>query len=387
MLIISFDAVGNREFERLLSYPTFSQLAGQSAVFRDVSTVFVSNTYPIHSSVATGLVPGAHKLTANTETFPARNPVWHTREDEICARTLWQAAAQKGIKTAAVFWPVTAYSKTIRYNVPEVLARPGKSQLLTSLKAGSTALQLKLFLRHHSLLDGINQPSLDAFATACMVDILREHKPGLALIHFTAYDSLCHQHGKESPQLTQAYEALDKNLAALLAAAAGEHDIVIFSDHDQRNVHSVVTLNDLLIEKGLLSASSNGTYMPGESGCHIECCGGAAFFHAGTLPSSSVEEVRETVAASEGFCRFLTATEMHEAGRQATAFGFCPKIGYCYEPYPTGHKADHGYPADAPDYTVFYMIKSPGFEPGSSTRGGSLLDIAPTVAQCLDLDW
>ncbi len=250
MLIISFDAVGDDEFTRMLSYPAIRAFAEKAAVFRGVDSLFVSNTYPIHTSVATGVTPEKHKLISNTEPFPKKNPVWNTREENIKARTLWQAANEKGIKTAVVFWPVTAGSKTIRWNMPEVMARPGESQILTSFKAGSVFTQLKLFLRHKKLMNGIKQPYLDNFATACMVDILSEHKPGLAMIHLTSFDTLCHDNGKGSADLSTAFESLNANLSALLKAAGDDRDVLIFSDHSQRNVHTVIEINNILKEAG-----------------------------------------------------------------------------------------------------------------------------------------
>jgi predicted AlkP superfamily pyrophosphatase or phosphodiesterase len=395
MLVISFDAVGNDEFERLLSYPTVGAFAKNAAVFRDVSTVFVSNTYPIHTSVATGLPPGKHGLRANTEPYPARHPVWNSGEGGIKARTVWQAAREKGIDTAAVFWPVTAYSTSIRWNMPEVLARPGKSQLITSLKAGNALMQLQLFLRHRKLFEGVKQPQLDNFATACMCDILHSKKPGLALIHFTVYDTLCHRHGKGSKELSAAFETLDKNLAALLDAAKDEPDVLIFSDHSQINVHTVVTVNDLLKEMKL-------------NNCFFECCGGSAFFNANGLSRKLTDEVKRRVEESEGFRRFLTEDEMREAGyftqenasteeaavnsavnndapfQDQAAFGFTAQAGYSYEAYPKEDKATHGYALDMPNYKVFYMVKGFGLAPGER-RGGSLLDIAPLVAKRLEL--
>ena len=385
MLIVSFDAVGDSEFERLVKYPTVLAFSKQSAVFRNISSIFLSNTYPVHVSVATGVTPDVHGVISNTEPFPFLHPVWNIREAGIRVKTLWQAAAEKGINTAAVLWPVTAFSKTIRYNIPEALARPGKSQLMTSLHAGSKFLQLKMFLRHRKLLNGINQPDLDNFSTACMADILREYNPGLALIHLTAYDTLCHQHGKGSDAINKAFESLDKNLAILLEAAGNSRDIIIFSDHSQINVHTILTPNSVLADMGLLH-KSGGSYIPGDSGCYIECCGGSAFFRAGQLSSHRVDELRESVRQSEGFRRFLTHQEMLESGQKDAAFGFCAKAGYCYEAYSSKEKANHGYPLDMPDYTVFYMARGFDLEPGDATQGGSLLDIAPLVAKRLGLN-
>jgi len=388
MLIISYDAVGNDEFDRLTRYPVFNAFSKKCAVFRNVSTVFLSNTYPVHTSVATGVLPREHGVTSNTEAFPAASPasplsVWNCGEDLIRAKTIWQEAARKGIKTAAVLWPVTGYSKTINFNMPEIRARPGKNQVLTSLKAGSCFLQLKLYLRHRKLMDGIKQPNLDFFSAACMADILREKKPGLALVHLTAYDSLCHDNGKDSAVLETAFQALDKNLSDLLDAA-GDDDIILFSDHSQLNVHTVVDPNQELVKRNLIIQTDNG-YLPGGTGCCFELCGGSAFFHPGGLGENQVNELRLRIEKSSGFRRFLTPGEMDHAGMFKAAFGFCAKEGYCYEIFGTQKKGNHGYPLDMNNYTVFYMVKGCGLAAGSVEHGGSLLDIAPLVRKRLNL--
>jgi predicted AlkP superfamily pyrophosphatase or phosphodiesterase len=374
MIIISFDAVGDDEFERLASYPVFGAFVKDAAVFRNVPSLFVSNTYPIHASVATGVCPGRHQLIANNEPYPSRNPIWNSREDGINARTLWQAAHEKRIETAAFFWPVTAYSKTIRWNMPEVLARPGSSQLLTSLMAGNALMQAKLFLKHRRLFEGLKQPQLDNFATACACDILRGKKPGLCFIHLVAYDTICHKYGKGSSELTFALEALDKNLAALLNAA-GDTDVLIFTDHSQINVRHVVMINAIIMEAGLES-----------KGCFFECCGGSAFFHAGALNEEEIKFVKDRVEITECFRRFISDDEMVESGYEGyAAFGITAKAGYSFEAYPKRIKATHGYATDMPDYNVFYMAKGFGLTPGEKS-GGSLLDIAPLAAKRLGLN-
>jgi hypothetical protein len=368
MLIISFDALSDSEYDRLLQYPAFNAFSRQAAVFREVSTVFLSNTYPVHTSVATGVRPNVHGITSNTEPFPSLHPLWNCDESLIKAKTIWQAAAEKGIDVAAVLWPVTGWSKTIRYNIPEVLARPGKSQLWTNLRAGSFMLQLKLFLRHRRLLDGVKQPNLDYFSASCMADILREKNPGLALVHLTAYDALCHQYGRDDRLLEMAFQALDKNLSLLLEAA-GERDVILFSDHSQLNVHTVIDPNLML----------------GETGCFVECCGGSAFFHGGGLDSVRIDGIKAKIGRSDGFRRYLTPEEVEESGIEGAAFGFCAQKGYCYEAFTEKKAANHGYPLDMPDYKVFYMVKGCDFEAGEQAKGGSLLDIAPLVAKRLGL--
>jgi predicted AlkP superfamily pyrophosphatase or phosphodiesterase len=234
-------------------------------------------------------------------------------------------------------------------------------------------MQARLFLKHRKLFDGIKQPQLDNFATACACDILREKKPGLCFIHLVAYDALCHKYGKGSDELTFALEALDKNLAAILNAA-GDTDVLIFTDHSQINVRHVVLINAIIMEAGLESRR-----------CFFECCGGSAFFHAGTLNDEQINFVKARAEAVEGFRRFLNDDEMVESGYEGrAAFGVTAKAGYSFEAYAKRIKATHGYAADMPDYRVFYMAKGFGLTPGEQS-GGSLLDIAPLAAKRLGL--
>ena len=383
MLVISFDAVGDRELDILAQYPTISRFMKTATLTRDVSSVFVSNTYPIHTSIATGVTPDVHGITANYEPFPTETPIWYEDARDIRVKTIWEAAKEKGIETAAVLWPVTGYSKSIKYNIPEMHKRPGENQIVANFKAGSKLLQAKMSLRYGKLMDGVNQPNLDDFATSCMVDILTRYNPGLALMHLTAYDALCHKYGRDSDELITAYKSLDTNLARLLNAITADRDVIVFSDHSQINVHTSVNLNKELVKMGLLTWDG-GKFLPGDSGCFVECVGGCAFFHAGSLTIPSIKQIQSKISKSEGFRRFLTDDEMRGSG-QTAAFGFCAQEGYFYESFPSGHKATHGFPLDMPDYRVFYMHRGKGITPGNVTSGGSVLDITSIIVQRLGL--
>lgn len=385
VLIISMDAVGDREVDTLYGYPHFSAFAAQAAVVRGADSIFLSNTYPIHTSIATGLPQAAHGVLSNTEPFPARHPRWHFAEHYIQATTLWQAAAHKGLRTAAAMWPVTAYSRTIRYNIPEIMARPGQSQNWTSFWAGSKIAQTRGFLKYGHLLRGIQQPWRDNWAAACMADIIRRKRPALMLMHLTAYDSLCHEHGRDSAALAAAFRSLDDNLGLLLTAAGDEVSVLVFSDHAQLNVAQTALPNDLLVQAGLLD-KKDGAFVAGPHNCFFACCGGSAFFYAGTLDADAVGRVQALAAAMPGFRRMLTADEMSRCGQdRVAAFGICAAPGWHFENAPSPEKATHGYPLDYDDYKVFYMARGADFAPGRICTGGSIQDITALAAQQLEL--
>ena len=387
LLIISFDAIASDVWENTLArYRNAATFAGDAETVLGVESIFLTNTYPIHCSVATGKMPGEHGVYNNVSAFPEPHPKWTTQASAIKAPTLWQAAASAGLRVAAVLWPCTGGSPHISYNIPEIPPVPGQNQIRANLKAGTKLLQLNMLFRYGKLLNGIKQPDLDNFVTTAAADILRRKKPDLTLVHFTCGDAFGHEYGRNLSLLEPAYKALDENLGRLIEAAGEETAVIVFSDHACLDVHTEITPNDVLVDMGLL-VRKEGLYEPGAGRCYFECCGGSAFFQAGSLLEGDIGPVRKRIAGLEGFSRFLTEEEMRGSGRAELSFGFGLKQGFAAYSYPSGHKGDHGYPVDTPDYKVFYAVKGKGYEPGAIRYGGSLLDLAPIAAGLLDIDW
>jgi hypothetical protein len=393
LLIISFDAAGDRVFDRIAALPNTAAFLCGAALARDVNSVFLTNTYPIHASVVTGLSQAEHGLVSNTSPFPERYPQWQYRSSCIKKKTLWDAAAEKGLSVAAVLWPSTGDAKEIRWNMPEMFPHPGDNQLLLNLKNGSKGMQLLFWLRYRHLLEGIAQPARDRFAAACMADLLRNKKPDLALMHFTAYDSLCHRHGEDFAVLDQALGVLDEELGKLLDAAGDETAVILFSDHAQLPAETTVLPNEILANMGLIRRAAEGGhagdyagghawgYAPGETGCFIECCGGSAFFHPGRL--ETIDAILKKLEESEGFNRWLSPDELQKCGRGNLPAGFCALPGYQYEAFDAGEKGQHGYPEDYEGYKVFYAVRAPAIQAGKEFQGGSLLDIAPLALRLM----
>lgn len=345
LCLISFDAVGSDEVPNLLMYPNFSRLAGSGRVFTDLKTVFVSNTNPIHASVATGCVPAEHGLISNTKVQPEkRHPDWNFDSRLLKKQTLWQFAAERGLRTAAILWPVTGYAKGIRWNIPESIAPEGESQVITNMKTGSILIQLRCVLKYRGLMDGVRQPALDRFSTACACDILRRHQPGLTLLHFTAYDSICHEFGRKAPETMAMLKELDDNLGKVMAAAGDDTTFIIFSDHSQLNVHTAYDPNTLVGDP------ARGYFQNAD---------GSSFFLPGTMSAEEIAALKQQVLAYEGTNRELTDAEMAESGYAGkAAFGIAAKPGWYFHSG-AAEKATHGYPTDYENYRVFMALNRP----------------------------
>ncbi len=369
LAIISFDALSSDDFEKLKSNKTVLEHIEKSHIVCPCDTVFVSNTYVIHSSVITGCQPAEHGIFSNVKYRPNDNsPDWHWFLKQIKRPTLFDIAKQNRLKTVSIMWPVSAKSG-IEYNIPEIFAnRRWKSQTFTSLFGGSFLFTLKMFLKHRSLLEGIKQPNRDDFVTEVFCDAIVSKKPELMLLHLTDTDTQKHYFGINSEQAESSIERMANRLEKIIDALKkadiyDETSVIVMSDHAQIDVEKSIDLNEFLRQNGAFSKKQ-----------YFEPCGGSAFFFSKSKTVENIKKLLEDNQQQLGFDRFLTEHELKQSGYQNKAvFGISAKIG---TEFTEGikHKATHGYTLDKPNYKPFYFYFGKEVQP-EFEKDGKLTDI------------
>lgn len=164
LIVISFDGLSTLDFEYIKSLSNFKNFINESSYCKQVYSVYPTLTYPAHATIVTVKYPKNHGIINNTLLQPNRNsPDWFWQRKYIKGETLYDIAIERGMKVAALLWPVTAKSN-IQYNMPEIFAnRPWQNQIIVSLLNGSPLFQAMLNNKFGALRDGINQPNLDNF--------------------------------------------------------------------------------------------------------------------------------------------------------------------------------------------------------------------------------
>jgi len=355
MIVISLDGLKDTEFERLASdpanYPNIAGFKKRACYNGGVKTIFVSNTYPIHTTIATGKLPCEHGVISNYADDDLQGN-WAQMASYIKQPTIWDAAHKKGLKIASILWPVTGKAK-IKWNLPETHITKGQNQLVQNLKNGSPLFQIKAFLKHGKKMNGLDPICLDNFTSSVAADVIKQKRPGLTLIHLLAYDTTSHYHGSKSEALVRACKSLDDSVGKILTAA-GDQTVLMFSDHGHLDVEETIDLRKIF----------DNVY---------EQCGGSAFF-------KSLADAKN----HPWFGRLLTQEEMEVSGYAGKAvFGIAAKQGYCFG---TGaYKSNHGYPADYPDYNVFYAIAGRNFSPATKLerKYGDVRDITSVISSIL----
>ena len=390
LLLLSLDCLSQEDLAQLVQMPHFSRLLGEGTLVRDVDSVFLTNTYVIHTSIITGKGPRDHGIFDNLENHPGNpNPPWHWHRSHIRGTTLYDEAERAGLKTANILWPVTAGAR-ITWNFPEIFPVAKENQLLLSLRNGGPLFQLGGYLRFGKGLRGKHQPELDNFTTRFMIHTLHAKRPNLSLLHLIDTDSHKHKHGLEDERTRESIARMDRRIGALTRAMEQldkEYSIIIFSDHGALPVSVTGDPNDILEAMDFQVPRK-----PGDPwNAWFKTCGGTAFLYLKDDAMARRQELTERLEAmagreGSGIRRLLTAEEMDSSGFSTEAvLGLEASIGTEFHDDGTSFQANHGYTLDNPGYKVFYFAKGPGVPKGQELSGGSLLDIAPLAARLLNI--
>ena len=398
MIILSLDALGGEDFKYLKTLPTFAEFLEEAAVCTNVRTIYPSVTYPCHATIVTGKYPKHHGVINNTLVQPNRPaPDWFWQRKYIKAETLFDLAIKKGMKVGAFLWPVTANSK-IQYNIPEIFPnRWWDNQVLVSLRSGSPQFILELHKKFAHLLDGIKQPALDDFVTASVVHTIKTKAPELLLVHLTDLDTMRHQYGVHSKEAYQAIDRLGTRFLAITqalkeASLYSETAIILLGDHTQIDVKREVNLGQVLLEKGYLTVKNHKLR---SWRILAKSCGGSAYIYVQPGFHQEAEKLLQQLKndPAYGIERIFTNEEVIAAGADPNCYCMVEAVsGVVFaDTWTKGvkekvKKADHGYQPDKPQYRTFFASLGPGIKKQVKIEEMSLTDIAPTLAELMDLD-
>ena len=382
VLVISFDAIGDKAFEEMAqdreNYPNITRFKNEAIYRGSIKTVFMSNTYPVHTSVSTGKLPKDHGIISNM--LPQKKNKerpWAQMAKYIKTKTIWDAANEKKLSIAAIHWPVTNGAK-IDYHLPETHTEKGQNPLFSRFLYGSFFFQLTALIKHGGILiktlienkmRGIGQPAVDNFITAVTCDLLRRKKIDLVLVHLLAYDHMFHYAEPDTKERDIAKKAMDINLGKLLESW-GDDTVIVFSDHSQIDIKENINLQAIYRDSV------------------FEQCGGCAFLY----------EAIEGLEEQPWFGRYLTKDEMLESGytpetalynTDKQVIGIAAKPGYCFSESNV-YKGNHGYPADYENYNVFYALRTHNESSMNLMQGHGLknhiTDITAIIAKELNLN-
>ena len=370
--------------------PHLSSIFRNGTYAKGVNSVFPSMTYPSHTTIVTGVWPAKHGIYYNNKPTPADSIYWMA--SSIKVPTLWELAHAKGLKTASLFWPVSAQAP-VDYNIPDIGSLGETTR--EAYSAPSTLIsQLKeeVFQQTTQIDYGT-----DHQVAAIAAYIIKKDQPDFMTIHFFSVDHFSHKQGREGELVHAAVRDADSSVGIIIKALqdAGCWNntvLIVTGDHGFHNVQTKISPNIWLKEAGLLQDIASGQWK-----ARFYAVGGSCYLYLKDKGDRATLEavyamLKKRSKAEQKLFRLIDRKKLAAIGGNpevafalsaiGTAYFDNSETGLALQP---GTGGGHGYFPDDQEIQTGLVMTGPGIRKGAVIQQMNLRDIAPLVARLLQL--
>jgi predicted AlkP superfamily pyrophosphatase or phosphodiesterase len=415
VVIISVDGLAAFYFnDPKADMPNLRAMASEGARASGMRAVTPTVTWPNHTSIVTGVMPGRHGVlgnncfdrTTNQRVQFIADPNFNQHE-LLKVPTIYDLAHDAGMKTAALRWPASRGAKTLDWTAPDVWS----VSLMRKYTTPSLMAECKEAGIH---LDGTDRPpqpedrmppGIDGTMTRAFNLILQKHRPRLALLHLTMVDHLQHDHGPQTPKAYEAIREADAQVGEVWEELKRDYPdnatLIIVSDHGFSPIRRMILPNVILRDAGLIDV--RGTRIVGGD-VQIVAQGGSALVYITPREGSKkeiIERITKALKGHDGIARIVGPGELKEIGMPDPARDprgpdmvlYAP-MGYVFGDTAAGSLAyaekperlgSHGHDPTYPALHATFLAWGAGVSRGTVLPEISNTDVAPTVAAMLGI--
>ncbi|WP_417733260.1 alkaline phosphatase family protein [Rosistilla oblonga] len=394
--------------------PTIRRLAREGSIV--AGGMIPSNpsvTWPNHTTLVTGARPEKHGVLANG--VLVRGPIGvpttidsrRDQSDLVRIPTIVDAAHAAGLSTAEINWPCTRGSKSFDDQFPDV---PDALQHSTP-RLRKELVELGLLTDEtDASFRKLSTVGRDYVWTEAACHLIRTRKPNLTLIHLLNVDSVHHNRGPQTPEGYTANAYADMCLARIVAAIdeAGIRDqttLIVLSDHGFTRTPKAVRPNVLLRQAGLLKAEAGKIR---EAQVHVVPEGGIGLVYC-TNPGEAAQQAeafKKMFVGLEGVADVVLPDGFAEIGllhpreyNQSPDAVLVAADGYSVSGSVDGETlvasnteaktaiGSHGFVSTLPKMKALCLLSGAGIRSGIELPTIENIDIAPTIAKLLALEY
>lgn len=365
LIVISVDGLDHRylrDADKLgLKAPNMRKLVREGEWAQGVIGVTSTVTWPSHTSLITGKRPDEHGILGNRRPREEGGD-YYWSVSLLKVRTLWHAAHDAGLKTAAITWPVTVDAQ-IDYNLPEAFSkRKGGWMDLATIRAKATPGLVEKIITFDKTFD--QEWMDDRTRTLATVYFLKREKPDLILLHLVDHDAVAHEHGPFTPEALAELERTDGYIGQIVAAAPKQATICLTADHGFERIDHMINAAAI---KGSKRVLSGVLFALDESAAKT----------ARSIDNVGREVPRSEVSRFTPYLKdYLTAFEPKEH------YQFTFSLQDVQLLLPPHEKGNHGQWPLRANYRSTLVLQGPGIK-ARRTPEIDMLEIAPRLASIL----
>ena len=375
--------------------PNLRRLAKDGMWADGVVGVLPTVTYPSHTTLITGVEPAVHGIYDNRIFDPEDKSegAWFWYARSIKVPTLPMAARARGLRAAAVTWPVTI-GMDLDAMAPEYIGsrHPESLDMLRAISKPSTLIDQAEVARGKAF----SWPQNDRDRTDLTLHILKTYDPSVMLLHLIALDSSQHSNGPGSPESLKTLAEVDGHVGEILDAikASGRPTHVsVVSDHGFLATKMQVQPNFAFKQAGLLQVGTRGEVTSWRAYFHSS--GGSGFVYVkDAADRPRVQQILMDMKKdpANGIREVWTATELAAKGSHPDAAfgldvvdGFYSGGGHDVLVKASGSKGGHGFDPTRKALHSSFILAGPTVQKRGSVGVIKMTQIAPTLAQILDV--
>ncbi|MCF6404687.1 alkaline phosphatase family protein [Chitinophaga filiformis] len=369
------------------------EMAKKGVYAKGVNSVFPSMTYPSHTTIVTGVWPVKHGVYYNNmfnPNGPANKNYWN--DTAIKAPTIWKVAQQKGMKVAALLWPVSA-DAPVMYNIPDIGGMGEAVREQYSKPANFIADLKKDVFNNATRIEYGKDHNIAGIASY----VIKKDQPNLMTIHFFSVDHYQHEQGRQGDLVKAAVADADSSVGiiidALKAAGIWEKTVLIVTgDHGFLDVKTSVNPNIWLVKAGLITDVKKDDWK-----AQFYSVGGSSYLYLKDKnDSKTLNQVKDILAnlpaEEKKLFRIIDRKQLDKVGgNPEVAFALSGENGASFgnamtgEAIKPGHGGSHGYYPDFTEIRTGFVACGPGVKEGGVIPEMNLRDIAPALAKILGL--
>lgn len=377
--------------------PHLRALAGNGIWAAGVVGVLPTVTYPSHTTLITGVNPARHGIYDNQILDPEgrSNGAWYWYADAIKVPTLPMAARARGLRAAAVTWPVTI-GMDLDVNAPEYIGSRHEESLA----------MLRVLSQPPGLLDAaantrgkpFGWPQTDRDRTDLATYIIRAHDPHVLLVHLIGLDSAQHNAGPGSHEALRTMREIDGYVGEIVEAvrAAGRADsttVAVVSDHGFLPLERQLQPNAAFRQAGLLTVNERGAVTSWRAWFHSS--GGSGYvFVKDAADRPRVKQLLDALQRDpvHGIREVWDRQALAARGAHPDADfgldvvdGFYTGAGHDVIVRASSNKGGHGFAPERPALHSSLVMAGPAVTRRGSVGIVQMTQIAPTLAAILDV--
>jgi predicted AlkP superfamily pyrophosphatase or phosphodiesterase len=396
VIMISIDGLMPKSYLDPASPASNLRALAKSGVWADgVIGVLPTVTFPSHTTLITGVEPAVHGIFDNRIFDPENRSggAWYYYARDIEVPTLPMAARSRGLRAAAVTWPVTV-GMDIDYLAPEY-DRSDHPEGLTMLRALSSP---------RTLLDAVETtrgkplgwPQNDRDRTDITLFMLKTFDPHVLLLHLIELDDAQHNYGPGSPEAQTTLANVDSLVGEIVAQvkASGHADrttIAIVSDHGFLPLKTMLQPNAAFKREGLLTVNESGRVTQWQAYFHSS--GGSGYVYVkDPAQAGRVRQLLDSLKQdpNNGIRALWTRADLEAKGSHPDATfgldvidGFYTGAGHDVLVKPSMSKGGHGFDPERTALHASLIMSGPAVRARGSLGVVRMTQIAPTLASIL----